>query len=103
MAHFDINTLRNKFGMLKTIVKNQINILLVSKTKLDDSFPKCQLCIDGFTTPYRLDRNENDTLKVVAATFLLVCIVCLKESTCETRKNALFVLEIIKFPMIQMS
>ena len=44
------------------------------------------------------------TLKVAPATFLLVCFVCLKESTCETRKNAfyftskaLFVLEIIKF------
>ena len=43
-------------------------------------------------------------LKVASATFLLVCFVCLKESTCETRKNvfnftskALFVLEIIKF------
>ena len=43
-------------------------------------------------------------LKVVSATFLLVSIVCLKESTCETRKmdfyytsKALFVLEIIKF------
>ena len=39
-------------------------------------------------------------LKVVSATFLLVCFVSLKESTCETRKNvfcfsskALFVLE----------
>ena len=43
-------------------------------------------------------------LKFVSATFLLVCFVCLKERTCETRKNvlyfiskALFVLEIIKF------
>ena len=43
-------------------------------------------------------------LKVVSATFLLVCFVCLKKSTCETRKNSfyftsktLFVLEIIKF------
>ena len=43
-------------------------------------------------------------LKVVSATFLLVSIVCLKESTCETQKmdfyytsKALFVLEIIKF------
>ena len=26
-------------------------------------------------------------LKVVSATFLLVCFACLKESTCETRKN----------------
>ena len=43
-------------------------------------------------------------LKVVSAIFLLVCFVCLNESTRETRKNvfyfiskALFVLEIIKF------
>ena len=50
------------------------------------------------------EKNDNNNLKVVSATFLLVCFVCLKESTCETRKNvfsftskALFVLEIIKF------
>ena len=44
------------------------------------------------------------SLKVVSATFLLVCFVCLKKSTCETRNDVfyftsktLFVLEIIKF------
>ena len=44
------------------------------------------------------------TLKVAFATFLLVSFVCLKESTCATRKNALYftlkslyVLRIIKF------
>ena len=44
------------------------------------------------------------SLKVVSATFLLVCFVCLKEVTCETRRNGfyftlkvLFILEIIKF------
>ena len=31
--------------------------------------------------------NIISTLKVVSATFLLVCSVCLKENTCETRKN----------------
>ena len=43
-------------------------------------------------------------LKVVPATFLLVCFISLNESTCQTRKNifyftskALFVLEKIKF------
>ena len=43
-------------------------------------------------------------LKIVSATFLLICFLCLKESICETRENvfyftskALFVLEIIKF------
>ena len=45
----------------------------------------------------------NDDLKVVSATFLLVCFLSLKESFCETRKNifyftskALFALEKIK-------
>ena len=48
--------------------------------------------------------NKLKCLKVVSATFLLVCFVCLKESTCETRKNAFYftskaplVLEIINF------
>ena len=43
-------------------------------------------------------------LKVVSAIVLLVCFACLKESTCETRKNAfyftskaLLVLEITTF------
>ena len=42
-------------------------------------------------------------LKVVSATFLLVCFVCLKTITCKTRKNgfyftlkALFIYELIK-------
>ena len=47
---------------------------------------------------------NTSTLKVVSATFLLVCFVSLKGTICETRKNvfyftskALFVLEIINF------
>ena len=43
-------------------------------------------------------------LKVVSTTFLLVCFLSLKQTTCQTRKNAfyltsksLFVLEKIKF------
>ena len=55
------------------------------------------------------ERFESDfgflkALKVVSATFLLVCFVSLKGTSCQTRKNvfyftskALFVLEIIKF------
>ena len=32
----------------------------------------------------------NMILKVVSATFLLVCFLSLNESTCQTRKNALY-------------
>ena len=49
-------------------------------------------------------------LKFVSATFLLVCYLCLRVNTCETRKNvfyftlkALFVLEIIRFKLFRYS
>ena len=32
-----------------------------------------------------------EALKVVSATFLLVCFLSLKKSTCETRKNIFFI------------
>ena len=48
--------------------------------------------------------SETGYLKVASATFLLVCFICLKESTCKTKKNAfcftakaLLVLEITNF------
>ena len=33
--------------------------MLVLETKIDDSFPTGNFVIDGFSTPYRLDRNSN--------------------------------------------
>ena len=33
------------------------DILVITETKLDESFPKGQFVLDGFSTPYRLDRN----------------------------------------------
>ena len=45
--------------MLKATITDKTDILLISETKLDSSFPVNQLLIDGFTPPYRLDRNAN--------------------------------------------
>ena len=36
-----------------------MDILLISETKLDDSFPSAQFLLDGFSKPYRLDRCSN--------------------------------------------
>ena len=33
--------------------------MLVSETKLDDSFPTAQFLLDGFSKPYRLERCSN--------------------------------------------
>ena len=59
IAHININSIRNKFEMLKATITDKTDILLISETKLDSSFPVNQFLIDGFTPPYRLDRNAN--------------------------------------------
>ena len=38
IAHLNINSIRNKFDMLKEIIGNTIDILLMSETKLDNTF-----------------------------------------------------------------
>ena len=59
IAHININSIRNKIEMLKETVTDKTDILLISETKLDSSFPVNQFLIDGFSPPYRLDRNAN--------------------------------------------
>ena len=41
------------------MVTEEIDILMITETKLDDSFPASQFFIQGFCTPFRLDRNKN--------------------------------------------
>ena len=33
---------------------------MISETKIDESFPLSQFMIDGFSMPYRRDRNAHD-------------------------------------------
>ena len=35
---------------------------MVSETKIDDTFPESQFLIEGFSTPYRLDRTAKITV-----------------------------------------
>ena len=44
--------------MLPEIVHDKLDILLVSETKVDPSFPSNQFAMDGFSFPFRLDRNS---------------------------------------------
>ena len=39
-------------------LNNNTDVLLISETKLDDSFSSAQFRLKGFCTPYRLDRNS---------------------------------------------
>ena len=58
IAQLNINSLRNKFDSLVRMLHNNLDILLISETKIDSSFPTAQFQIEGCTT-YRLDRNAN--------------------------------------------
>ena len=40
-------------------IKKDVDILMISETKLGNSFPIGQFHIEGFGTPIRLDRNQN--------------------------------------------
>ena len=47
VGHLNINTLRNKFEALQFIINRNLDILL-SETKLDDSFPSAQVMLKNF-------------------------------------------------------
>ena len=45
--------------MLSYMIGNKIDILVISESKLDDTFPTSQFVIDSLTEPFRLDRTRN--------------------------------------------
>ena len=54
----NINSTQNKFETLVSPVTSD-NILMISETKIYESFPLSQFMIDGFSIPYRCDRNAH--------------------------------------------
>ena len=58
-GQLNTNSIRNKFDFLCSEKIPNLDPLLVSETKLDDSFATAQSLISGFCKPYRLDRCSN--------------------------------------------
>ena len=44
---------------MQEVIGNNIDVLLISETKLDASFPSSQFILDGFTPLYRLDITQH--------------------------------------------
>ena len=52
LGHLNINSIRNKFDFLMYLLDKNVDIFLLSETKMDNSFiPSAQFKIDCFTTP----------------------------------------------------
>ena len=58
-ASLNINSIRNKFEQLKLSIMGNIDVLVITETKLDETFSTSSFLIDGFSKPYRRDRNVN--------------------------------------------
>ena len=56
--HLNINSLRNKFDTMKSLIQVKVDVFVVSETIIAESFPACQFKIAGLSTPFRLDRNN---------------------------------------------
>ena len=51
IAHLNINFLYNKFEGLKNLIHGKIDLLILSETKINDSFTTNQFLIEGFSPP----------------------------------------------------
>ena len=60
ISHLNINSIRNKCDMLANIVMGKIDIILISESKIDSSFPTGQFTLPGFKSPFRKDRTERE-------------------------------------------
>ena len=57
IGNLNINSLPKKFDHLREIVN--VDVLVITETKLDDTFLTSQFLVTGFFVPYRLDRNRH--------------------------------------------
>ena len=59
LAHSNINSLRNKFDILTDQITGNVDVMVISETKLDDSFPENQFKIPVYFSSFRLDRDQH--------------------------------------------
>ena len=52
IGNLNINSISRKFDQLKTIIQGKVDILVITETKLDASFPNIQFLIEGYSPPY---------------------------------------------------
>ena len=59
IAQININSIRNECKTSVSLVNSDIDILMISETKIDESLPLSQFMIDGSSMPYGRDKNTH--------------------------------------------
>ena len=57
--YININSIRNRFSSLCSLVSSHVDILSIAETKLDYSFSNSQFLIPNFHQPFGLDISRN--------------------------------------------
>ena len=57
MGHLNVNSLKNKFVAVEELIKNKIDVFLISETKVDKLFPNQEFKINGYKM-FRRDRDR---------------------------------------------
>ena len=56
VGHLNINSIPNKFDGIMNMVEGNLDIFLISETKINSSFPDAQFFHEGYSHPHRRDR-----------------------------------------------
>ena len=59
IGHLNINSIVRKFDSLKSVIASNIDVLVITESKLDESFPTNMFDIEGYVLPFRQDTNIN--------------------------------------------
>ena len=59
LSYINVNSIRNKLDDLKFLLGKSLDIICISETKLDETFPTAQFTIEDFRKLYRLDITSN--------------------------------------------
>ena len=55
----DANSIPNKLDDIRITIADFVDILVITESKLDQSFPESQFFINRFSKPFRKDRNRH--------------------------------------------
>ena len=78
IAHLNVTSLRKRLELLKEQIKDNIDILIISETKIDAGFPIGQFLLNGYSTPLRRDRYCYTFGKIFLRNFYLWKKILLK-------------------------
>lgn len=59
IGQVNINSVRNKFEYLLDLGSTNLDVLMIFKIKVDETFPRPQFVIKGFSGPYYFDNTVN--------------------------------------------